>query len=238
MHLIVDAFNVLHAWGRGPDSGGFSEIRALSGLIFQSRYAGGRVSIVCDGARFTGEDEPNFPHRMRILFAGGGREADPLIEKLIERDSGPRELVVASSDRRLQKAASRRRAKWFTSQAFLGQLIQDGANPGAQPSRPPFARKVPLTNSAVDYWLEEFEIEADFGGPGSLPSAPPRMPPHPPTPEAGRQKHPRQSIPKKSEPIAKNAEIPADPLLRQALEHWQGRLSLDDLDMRRWLDES
>ena len=39
-----------------------------------------------------------------------------------------------------------------------------------------------------------------------------------------------------TEAPASNAE-PVDPLLLEALKEWAGRLSLDDLDMRRWLGE-
>ncbi len=46
---------------------------------------------------------------MRILFARDHREADDLLEELMEREPQPQSLRLISSDRRLQKAAKRRR---------------------------------------------------------------------------------------------------------------------------------
>lgn len=229
MHLIVDAFNVLHAWATGPSSGGSTEVGSLAGLIGQSRYGSGRVSIVCDGAPFPIHNHDK-SHSIRILFAGGGKEADPVIESLISRDTAPRRLTVASSDRRLQKAARKRGSRSLTSEAFLSQIIRDSATPAAKPLRPPFASTTPLPPEAVRQWLAEFDISADFAGPSaSTPPTTPRRNPTP-SPKPSHPKHPRSNTPPHAPP-------PSDPLLREALEHWQGRLSAADLDMARWLDE-
>jgi uncharacterized protein len=225
MHLIVDAFNVLHAWATGPDSGGRHEIESLSGLIHSSRYAAGRVSIVCDGAQFpTGKPTIAAPHR--VIFAGGGKEADAVIESLISRDSGPRDLLVASSDRRIQRAARKRGSRWLTSEKFLAQIIRDSTIPDPAPLRPGIAPRAPLAPNAVDRWLNEFDIPADFGGPASRtkPPSPTRTPP---------KENPRASPPL---PVSPSPPL-TDPLLKEALKHWQGRLSASDLDMKRWLDD-
>jgi predicted RNA-binding protein with PIN domain len=226
MHLIVDAFNVLHCWGGGPEPGGFAELESLAGLIGRSRFSSGRVSIVCDGRRFR-DRSPSIPAPSKIIFAGAGKDADDLIESLIRRDTGPRELVVASSDRRLQRASRRRGGKWLASPQFLSQLIRDSAEPGSQTLRPAFARKTPLARDAVDHWLDEFDISSDFAGPRSEPMrpAPTRAGHHRP-----KMERPSPSVPQ-STPLH-------DPLLREAMEHWCDRLAPEDLDMRRWLDDS
>jgi uncharacterized protein len=226
MHLIVDTFNVLHAWGAGPDSGGRQEIQSLAALIQRSRYSDGRISLVCDGARFQGGD-PAMPGSQRVLFAGGGREADALIETLISRDTGPRELVVASSDRRLQRAVRKRGGNGLASEKFLGQIIRDSANPAREPLRPAFARKTPLTPTSVDQWLNEFGLPADFAGPGATKHNP------------VKNRKPAAAPPRVETPIEPQRVDPTlmrDPLLKEALEHWRGRMTAADLDMARWLD--
>jgi len=226
MHLIVDTFNVLHAWGAGPDSGGHQEIQSLAALIQRSRYSDGRISLVCDGARFQGGD-PAIPGSQRILFAGGGGEADAVIETLISRDTGPRDLVVASSDRRLQRAVRRRGGSGLASEKFLGQIIRDSANPAREPLRPAFARKTPLTPASIDQWLDEFGLPADFAGPGA--------PNQPPTANGESvTRPPRIGVP--PEPKSTEPTPIRDPLLKEALKHWQGRISAADLDMSRWID--
>lgn len=229
MHLIVDAFNVLHAWATGPSSGGSSEVGSLAGLIGQSRYGSGRVSIVCDGAPFPIHDHDK-SRSIRVLFAGGGKEADPVIESLISRDSAPRRLTVASSDRRIQKAARKRGSRSLTSEAFLSQIIRDSAAPDAKPLRPPFASRTPLSPDSVQQWLTEFDISADFAGPSASP--PPALPHRKQPPGA------KPEVPDAPRSVPPDTQTPSDPLLREALKHWQGRLSAADLDMARWLDEN
>lgn len=226
MHLIVDAFNVLHCWGGGPEPGGFAELESLAGLIGRSRFASGRVSIVCDGRRFR-DRKPQIPPPSKIIFAGAGKDADDLIESLIRRDSGPRELVVASSDRRLQRAARRRGGRWVASPQFLNQLVRDSASPPARPLRPAFARKTPLPSDAVDRWLDEFDVPADFAGPGAEP-----LPAKPKRPAEGRSK----PNARRGAPVEPSETTPSDPLLREALEHWRDQIAPGDLDMRKWLN--
>lgn len=231
MHLIVDAFNVLHSWGGGPEPGGYAELLSLSGLIARSRYADGKVSIVCDGGRFNAT-KPSFSAPCKVIFAGPGKDADGLIESIVRRDSAPRSLVVASSDRRLQRAVRKRGGRWVTSSQFLGQVVRDSAAPAPLPIRPTFAQKTPLQADAVREWMDEFDISAEFAGPGARvePRSPESRPASNASPPTTRSK-PVNSPPPRSNPVG------SDPLLREALEHWQDRLSADDLDMARWLDE-
>ena len=53
-----------------------------------------------------------------LVFALGDEDADSRIEQIIGHDSNPRTLTVVSSDRRIRQAASRRRARPLTADAF------------------------------------------------------------------------------------------------------------------------
>jgi len=51
VRLLIDAYNVLHAWRGAPaEREGHAEVVALAGLVGRSRYGGAVVKLVCDGA--------------------------------------------------------------------------------------------------------------------------------------------------------------------------------------------
>ena len=241
--LVIDTYNVLGTVGVLPPRLAGLEPDGLARLIGHSRWRRGRTLLVCDGSarpsggggvgrRFGG---------VELVYAGAGRDADSLIERIIESDSAPRRLVVVSSDRRVRAAARRRRARWLSSQSFLLQLVRDealGWRPGPADDR----RGGDID---VEGWVEEFGIDpgafpvepwpeesggAGFppagGGGGELPGASAGRMPAPPAP-------PGTMRPPPGEP----EDLSSDPTIREALEEWRGRLSLDDLDMRRWLGD-
>ena len=188
MRCLIDAFNVLHAWKTGPATGSArTELPALARLIDASSFRHHEVTLVCDGA-----PPDNHSHRLRpandaspiALYAGPGKDADALIERLIRQDSAPRRLTVVSSDRRLQRAARKRGAAAMTAPTFLARIVRDAAAPAPLPDRPPFAQRTPLDDPEVQRWLAEFGISDPHQDPaqiaGPLPDQPP--PPGRPTP--------------------------------------------------------
>lgn len=134
MRLLIDAYNALHAWlGLGVD-GPEPSIANMADLIGRSRYAGAFSQLICDGPSPSGQHARMplvVPGRrlVSVIYAGPGRDADSLIEELIERASGPRELRLVSSDRRLVKAARKRRATSIESAAFILELLADAQRP-------------------------------------------------------------------------------------------------------------
>lgn len=78
--------------------------------------------------------------------------------------------------------------------------------------------------------------DAPFGDGLNLPTPPgPPSPAVPPTPPA-RSGSTAPARPPKA-PRSGPEHEPLDPLLQEAFEEWRGRLSLDDLDMSRWIDD-
>lgn len=239
--LIVDAYNVLHVTGVLPPDLAGPDLDDLARMVGESRYGAQRAVLVCDGAG---------PSRLRlwrsergaggveVRYAGAGREADALIESLLGEPAAGgarRRLLVVSTDGRLRRAAKRARASWLSSEAFLAHLASDAQRlPAAPTARPAFAQEIPLDGPSVAHWLRVLGITDDdpilrlaaapepprpAGGASS--SAPPGVPTAHRTPSAARE----------------DAAEPVDPLLLEALKEWAGRLSLDDLDMRRWLGD-
>lgn len=194
-----------------------------------------------------------------VVFSGADQEADDVIEDVLDRARGLRVLLV-SSDRRLIRAAGQAGADQVGNGTFLKQLSKDAkAKPGSE--RPAFVSEVPLDAYSVAHWMREFGYEPSdtleqppkpkkpeppkkpkpdppskssqggFGESLAIPTPPPAPDPKP-EPKA-------EPIPEPTpEPTPGNPEHePLDPLLADAFEEWRGRLSLDDLDMSRWIDD-
>ncbi len=245
--LIVDTYNVLHhplahrelphdagAAGRRPSSP-----RAGTGEAGPSSCDGmpRNMGPMAHRALNCGSG------RARVIYAGPGRDADSLIERLIEAEHAPKRMSVVSSDRRLQKAARRRRARVIPSDDFLRSLIRDVDRGKSRWLRPAFTTEVPLSPSAIRYWKDLFRIdEAD------LPLKPlsrgrrllhplPDERPKPkaiPTPNPGpsqSQSPPRSLRPRPSRTPSRSTRSCS------RRPQWRGRLSLDDLDMTKWLGD-
>ncbi len=102
---------------------------------------------------------------MRIQFAFDHAEADDLIEEMIDAHPDPQRLCVVSSDRRIQKNARRRKAKYVDSREWLDELFaarvqskrlhKATANQG-DPSDSDIELKVqqaPLAEDDVSMWM-------------------------------------------------------------------------------------
>lgn len=163
--IVIDAFNVLHVTGvLGPELAGI-ELADLVWLIAQSRYAGQQLTLVCDGVQpGAGHAGPGAIRlgEARVLYAGGGREADDEIEQLLARSSYASRMVVVSSDRRLRTAAKRAKAESIRSEVFLAHLARDAGRRQREPL-PKWVHAIPLSQLEVEHWLDEFGIEADMG---------------------------------------------------------------------------
>lgn len=174
--LLIDTSNVLHVTGVLPSHLAGLDVPGLARLISASRYGRRRAVLVCDGVGpvsaaggagaagdaaagmlATTNTAPSGKEiaGLDVVYAGASQEADDVIELLIARDSAPRRLLVVSTDRRLVRAANRRRAQSITSEAFLRHLAVDSEKPKAKPL-PGYATQVPLNEYAVGYWMSLF----------------------------------------------------------------------------------
>jgi len=173
--LLVDTANVLHVTGVLPAHLAGPDVAELASLIAASRYRARHAVLVVDGAG-PARSKRNNPSRhtrtptapapaprdrelagLDVVYSGAGREADDVIEMLIAQDTAPRRLLVVSADRRIIRAARRRRARTLASAEFLAQLARD--NQAARPSPKPlpgYAQQVPLNRYALAYWLRLF----------------------------------------------------------------------------------
>lgn len=252
--LIIDAFNVLHTDGVLPAHLANPGVPGLVRLLANSRYAKRDITLVCDGGGSTSRSGVKM-NPVRILYSGGGREADDVIEDLIERFHRGNELEIISSDRRLKKAARRKKARCTPSDEFLRNLANDAnTRPKNRPNSPRI--QVPLDVYSVAAWCEEFGfdpklVHAANQQKNAPPSPKPRTTPEKKPPAAGLSERLRIELPPEpaappppQTPIApkeqqKEPDLSTiDPLLIEALEEWRDRLSLDDLCMKKWVPDA
>lgn len=167
MRWLIDGYNVMHAAGRlGPGLSREGFRRARRKFLDEVASAlpapnDGDVTIVFDASVPPGDFPLSSRYRgVRVIFAYGDEDADSRIEYILSKDSNPRTLTVVSSDRRIRDAASRRRARSLTSDAFLD--VKDNPRLLAPPRHVPrvLDRDDLIATDDPEFWLAEFaEVE-------------------------------------------------------------------------------
>jgi predicted RNA-binding protein with PIN domain len=168
MRWLIDGYNVMHAAGLlGPKLGreGFRRARRrfLDELaeILPVEHADD-VTVVFDASVPPGDFPVVSTYRgLRLIFALGDEDADSRIEYIIGHDSSPKTLTVVSSDRRIRQAASRRRARPLTAEAFWDHKRHwRGATGLPTDSQPEPDRDGVTDPEESEFWVETFrEVE-------------------------------------------------------------------------------
>ena len=189
MALLVDTYNVLHTTGvLPPDLAGLG-VFELRDLILTSRFRHMPVVLVCDGLGpgVHGPDESStvIDAGVTIHYAGTRRDADTHIERAVRACTDPHRLNVVSSDRRIVRAARRRRCRVTASDVFLESLESDWRRAGRKASAPVQAYSIPLDRGSIEWWRVYFGLDPRMtdGEPQAAPRpAPLRSPPPAPMP--------------------------------------------------------
>ena len=160
MTLIIDGYNLLHASGvfgaeRGPRGFEASRRALLALLVDLIGAERSDVVVVFDAANAPDGLPARLVHEgITVLFAREYPDADSLIEKLVAEDQAPGHLVVVSSDRRLQVAARRRRARAIACEEWLAE-----ARRARQLRQAPTAEKPPAPGrEGIDFWKDYFGL--------------------------------------------------------------------------------
>ena len=169
MRTLIDGYNVMFAAGLmgrrfGPD--GFRKVRHR--FLNDLAATLDPVEVHLTTVVFDAVDSPgHLPNSSRhkgiaVLYAVDHDSADERIEDLIAHHSSPKTLTVVSSDHRIQKAASRKKAKVLSADDFLTRMDalkerkKGPANPPQALARP----EAPTAREAA-FWLEEFRELAE-----------------------------------------------------------------------------
>lgn len=131
-YLIIDGYNLMHAAGIARPRyapGGLEACRARLHRELSARLDADVLAaavVVYDAFDSVSDLDREQQHRgVNVLFAGQGRDADSLIERMLRQHSVPRRVIVVSSDHRLHRAARRRRARCVDSEDFWAELEAD-----------------------------------------------------------------------------------------------------------------
>lgn len=129
--LIIDGYNLLHVTRFKPQSSGEGELkRCREGLLTllarklpTKQYRSVRVVFDSDRAPAHLADCLNWQH-LEVRFARDQNSADDLIALMIRASTAPKQLVVVSSDHRVQVAAQRRKAIAVDSDRWFDALLE------------------------------------------------------------------------------------------------------------------
>ncbi len=166
LYLIIDGYNLMHAAGFVRISYGSGDLercrqRLLNQLIARmDQRIAKETTVVFDSLQTTVREEQSFPSPMTIRFSRDGRDADTEIEMLLSSHSSPKQVLVISSDHRLHKSASRRRAKCMDSEEFWA-LLESADNPWT-PKKKNNSRKLPQSPGKASKGVEGIDMEADY----------------------------------------------------------------------------
>ncbi len=163
MSVLIDGYNLLHItgiFGRGRSLSSLERSRtALLNMLSISIAADeiGHTTIVFDA----NDAPPGLPrkvdHRgLTVCYAAEYVDADTMIEELIARHHAPRQLLVVSSDHRIQRAARRRRATAMDSDVWYAELVRQREARGQSPASEAAKPTGPLSESEIEFWLTQF----------------------------------------------------------------------------------
>jgi uncharacterized protein len=172
MRTLIDGYNLMYALGlpgkrHGPD--GFRKVRTR--FLNDLAAALGAVAAHQTTVVFDAHDPPGHLHLpresihkgMTIVYAVDDESADERIERLIAAHSAPKSLTVVSTDQRIRQAATRRKARAITADAFWQELEapRRGPPPPPPPTAEEEARLHGLSPDEAAAWLETFRHVAD-----------------------------------------------------------------------------
>jgi predicted RNA-binding protein with PIN domain len=172
MRWLIDGYNVMHAAGLlGPRLSRDGFRRARRRFLDELAIAlpaedEGDVTVIFDASVPPGDFPLSSTYRgIRVVFALGDEDADSRIEYLLGQDSNPKSLTVVSSDNRIRQAASRRKARPLTADAFwdLKDRRRLASLPTARPG-PAIERDSPPDDGEAAFWLERFREVEDVPG--------------------------------------------------------------------------
>ena len=161
MSLIIDAYNLLHAsgiLGKGVGPGGLERSRNallnfLANTLDDEEIR--RTTVVFDASNAPAGLPRTTKHEgLTVRYASEYEDADSLIEELILQDSAPKSLTVVSSDHRIQRAASRRKATAVDSDRWYAEMLLRRKRQPLTEAKD--VKPMSSTPGEVAFWVDKF----------------------------------------------------------------------------------
>ncbi|QDU36475.1 YacP-like NYN domain protein [Maioricimonas rarisocia] len=250
--LLIDGYNLMHAVGLARRRYGPGDLERCRDRLLKwlarnlSERERLRATIVFDAKEVhAGQSLAGHFRGMTVWFAAKEAEADDLIEELIETHSSPRQLLVVSGDRRLQRAARRRRAKAVDSERFHAELTIRAEVEEEVSRRPDPKRDAAISESEMAAWLaafgdvrpdeirKEVERERSRARPAAVPKpSAPAPPPGNSQPSASPRPLSRRPLKVRPAPSQHNGSDDAsrektasEPLAGDEVDFWEQRIA-------------
>lgn len=129
INLLVDGHNVIHAWPELLRDHRVAARRHLARTELLRRMrnlrdmSGMHVVVIFDGAR-QGTNEVREPDGLQIIYADRGVTADTIIERLVAKYAGVRQMRVVSADGMVRETILSLGAEWISPE-ILRVLCRD-----------------------------------------------------------------------------------------------------------------
>lgn len=171
--LIIDGYNMMFALGGLPRNFAQGELQKERKRLLEllsttlSEKQKPDTVIIFDAKNSPSGSQGSYTvDGIAVRFAGNAGCADEEIEEIISAHSAPKQILLVSSDHRLQRHAGKRKAKFIDSREFLLKLLPsddfDLDTPNSHVSKKP--RNETVTHAEdVEHWMGIFgatEIEA------------------------------------------------------------------------------
>ena len=162
--LLIDGYNLMHAAGLARRRYGPGDLERCRNRLISflranlAEHVLANTELVFDAFETPDQAPGRFEvDGMQIVFAAAGGDADAEIELRIRRHSAPKQLLIVSSDHRLQKAARRRRAGFVDSEVFFDHIEQREPSKGTSRTGSASAKPDRMPSDAeTQAWLHEF----------------------------------------------------------------------------------
>lgn len=158
MPYLIDGYNLLRAVQKTDEFSSLTDIqmcRAVSDFLMCMRDHG---HIVFDGIGPPDKSAFGGMPGLEVYFSGESYEADDIIEDKIIDNTAPKSLVVVSSDRRIRRAAAKRKAVDAPADLFWQTLLAQLERQANRPAPEPAEKRQGLTETEADIWLDIFDI--------------------------------------------------------------------------------
>ena len=172
-HLLIDGYNLIKSsqlfQGRG-DSLERARNCLQQALAAYARRADKHITLYYDGIEATSNTTCASGPHVTIEFSRYPQQADDLIAQAVQKKHGAKWLRVISSDRAVQRCATRHKIRSTCSEDFLDELtgpVQAANASDPAPAHDGTEADPSLDPGELDQWEELFRKEAD-----EMPSAP------------------------------------------------------------------
>ncbi len=157
MH-IIDGYNLLRTIENLDELfEPLSDVQLCRNLSRYLQFVGDDGEIVFDGIGPPDKSGFDGLNNLEVIFSGRETDADSVIESKITASTAPRRLTVVSSDRRIRRAASCRKAVACKSDVFWTVVEKELTR--KRPPKEPKGKRWGLTDGETEQWMDVFGID-------------------------------------------------------------------------------